>query len=135
MRILHLTLRKKPFDLIAAGIKKEEYRAISIHWIVRLIDIQYPDEEPTPKKCHADWILESYKEGHDLFDVVKHLYSKVKQFDAILFRNGYSANAPSVLVEWKGLDIGPAVPEWADGMEGEFFRIHLGGIIETKNIK
>ena len=114
MRILHLTLRKKPFDLIAAGIKKEEYRGTKMYWYDRLMDYELRERNS--------------------FTVIKHYY-QYKKWDAVMFKNGYAADAPSILVEFKGIDIGPAVPEWADGMKGEFFRIHLGEIIETNNIK
>ncbi len=36
MRILHLTLKRKWFDMIASGEKKEEYRDIKPYWIQRL---------------------------------------------------------------------------------------------------
>ena len=36
MRILHLTLKKKWFDLIASGEKREEYREIKPYWNKRL---------------------------------------------------------------------------------------------------
>lgn len=36
MRILHLTLKKKWFDLIASGEKKIEYREIKPYWTKRL---------------------------------------------------------------------------------------------------
>jgi hypothetical protein len=36
MKILHLTLKKRYFDKIAAGIKKEEYREIKPYWTKRL---------------------------------------------------------------------------------------------------
>lgn len=32
MKTLHLTLNKKWFDMIAAGVKKEEYREIKPYW-------------------------------------------------------------------------------------------------------
>lgn len=35
-KVLHLTLLKKWFDLIATGEKKTEYRDFSPHWIPRL---------------------------------------------------------------------------------------------------
>lgn len=35
-RILHLTLKKIPFDQIAKRIKKEEYREIKRYWVRRL---------------------------------------------------------------------------------------------------
>jgi len=36
MKILQLTLKKKWFDLIKSGQKKEEYREIKPYWNVRL---------------------------------------------------------------------------------------------------
>lgn len=36
MNILHLTLKKKWFDMIAAGEKLEEYREIKPYWVRRL---------------------------------------------------------------------------------------------------
>ncbi len=36
MKILHLTLKKKWFDMIASGEKKEEYREIKPYWKTRL---------------------------------------------------------------------------------------------------
>lgn len=38
MRILHLTLRKKWFDLIACGKKREELREDKPYWQKRLVD-------------------------------------------------------------------------------------------------
>lgn len=38
-KILHLTLKKKWFDMIASGEKKEEYREMKSYWITRLWDI------------------------------------------------------------------------------------------------
>lgn len=37
-KILHLTLKKKWFDMIASGEKKEEYREIKPYWDARLYD-------------------------------------------------------------------------------------------------
>lgn len=37
MKILHLTLKKKWFDLIASGEKKEEYREPKPYWSKRFI--------------------------------------------------------------------------------------------------
>ena len=36
MKILHLTLKKKWFDMIASGEKTEEYREIKAYWANRL---------------------------------------------------------------------------------------------------
>jgi len=37
MKVLHLTLKKKWFDMIMSGEKKEEYREIKPYWIKRLV--------------------------------------------------------------------------------------------------
>lgn len=36
MRVLHLTLKKKWFDMIASGEKREEYREVKPYWSKRL---------------------------------------------------------------------------------------------------
>lgn len=41
MKILHLTLKKKWFDMIASGEKKEEYREIKPYWFKRLRNKKY----------------------------------------------------------------------------------------------
>lgn len=35
---LTLSLKKKWFDLIKSGVKKEEFRALSEYWVKRLVD-------------------------------------------------------------------------------------------------
>ena len=40
-RILHLTLKKKWFDMIASGVKKEEYREMKPYWHKRLLNKGY----------------------------------------------------------------------------------------------
>lgn len=37
MKILHLNLRKKWFDMIKSGEKKEEYREVKPYWQARLV--------------------------------------------------------------------------------------------------
>ena len=58
-----------------------------------------------------------------------------KIFDKIIFKNGYATNAPEMEVEWKGLIIGDAKPEWSDNWKDGAFVIQLGKILSTKNIK
>jgi len=40
-KILHLTIKKKWFDLILSGEKKEEYREIKDYWTTRLVGKKY----------------------------------------------------------------------------------------------
>jgi hypothetical protein len=42
MKTLTLSLKKQWFDLIKAGVKKEEYREINRYWIARLVAAMEP---------------------------------------------------------------------------------------------
>lgn len=42
MKTLTLSLKKQWFDMIKAGIKKEEYREINRYWIARLVAAMVP---------------------------------------------------------------------------------------------
>jgi hypothetical protein len=95
-KILHLTLKKKWFDMIASGEKKEEYREIKPFWITRL-----------------------------KFDLLT-----TKPFDYVIFRNGYSKNAPQIKCKMLGICIREAKPEWSDNWQGDVFVIKLGDKIK-----
>jgi len=41
MKILHLTLKKKWYDMILSGEKKEEYREAKPYWLTRLLHIPH----------------------------------------------------------------------------------------------
>ena len=99
-KILHLTLKKKWFDMIASGEKKEEYRECKPYWYARLC-CGFPT-----------------------------LYSP-KDYDFILFKNGYGKNAPTMKVECLGISRGEAKPEWSDNWEGTVYIIKLGKVFNT----
>lgn len=90
MKILHLTLKKQWFEMIASGEKKEEYRDIKDYWRKRLFD---------------------------------------KKYDAISFRNGYSKNAPKMLVEYKELIGGIGKAEWGAPDATPVYILKLGAIL------
>lgn len=104
MKVLYLTLNKKWFDMILSGDKKEEYREIKPHWKSRLQDKwqKYPG-------IHIDF----------------------KSFDTILFSNGYAKDAPTMMVECKGISIGKARPEWSDNWQGDVYVIKLGRVLSA----
>lgn len=56
-----------------------------------------------------------------------------KSFDQVKFTNGYAANAPTMVVECKGIRIGTAKPEWSDNWQGDVFIIELGEIISKSH--
>jgi len=119
MKTLKLNLKRKWFDMIACGEKKEEYREAKYFWICRLLD---KNLEVSELNAVIPGTANTY------LDVWK------RDFDQVEFQNGYHKNAPTVTVEFKGLDYGKAKPEWSDGWQGEFFIIKLGNIISTENM-
>lgn len=92
---LHLTLKKKWFDMIFSGEKKEEYRDIKPYYNLRLIG---------------------------------------KEYDSVIFRNGYARDAPSLTIELKSIRFGTGNPEWGAVPNRKYFVLYLGKIINTKNI-
>lgn len=95
MKLLHLTLKKKWFDMTASGEKPEEYREIKPYWVSRICD--------------------NYEEvyiGGDLMDshIVKSF--TFKKFIHCHLRLGYSADAPQLLREVKEIVIDTGNPAW-----------------------
>ena len=56
-----------------------------------------------------------------------------KEFDSVLFTNGYGINYPTVKLKYISTEIGKAKPEWSGNWQGDVFVIKLGEIIELKN--
>lgn len=102
--------------MILSGEKKEEYREIKPYWYQRLIR---KDE------------FRSFDSFLELWDYVAVFSSVTEKFDQITFKNGYSKNAPEITIEFKGIEIGNAKPEWSDNWQGEVFIIKLGNILKT----
>lgn len=101
MRILHLTLKKKWFDMIASGEKKEEYREINDYWIRRI---------------HKNGLA-----GDDEF----------KDFDIVRFKNGYGKNSPVITLEINEIVIRKGFEKWGAEPNKEYFVIKLGEMIPT----
>lgn len=105
MKTLRLTIKKKWFDLIVSGEKKEEYREIKEYWIKRI----WPDYKQA-----------AFVKGSKTHDLVKLV-------------NGYSKSSPSVTLELLDVSAGLGsqslgAPEFED-----VFILSLGKIIELEN--
>ena len=83
-KVLHLTLKKKWFDMIASGEKKEEYREIKEYWEIRL----------------------------GLSDLIE--YPENYNFTHVVARNGYQKNAPKINWETGRIKIGKPNPAWCE---------------------
>lgn len=103
MRVLHLTLKKKWFLMIASGEKKEEYREIKNYWMSRLCNLKEEVEH-----CGLDY----------------------KRFDIVEFKNGYSKNAPIIRLQFIESYVDLGKPEWGAEPGKEYFVIKLGEIIK-----
>lgn len=110
MAVLHLTLKKKWFDMIASGEKKEEYREIKPYWIKRLLYSSFMLNAPI-----ADRVLINGYEWHQPLPI-----------DVIIFKNGYSGGAPIMSIECKGIEVREGRTEWGAEPNKKYFVIKLG---------
>jgi len=117
--VLRLTLKKQWFDMIASGEKKEEYREIKDYWWMRLV------------QCGQ---TVGTNDGRSYFElpVDKWEMKMPKKYDYVEFKNGYSKDAPMLLVECKGIKIDTAKPEWSNNWQGKVFVIQLGKIVMSR---
>lgn len=103
--LLHLTLKKHWFDMIASGEKTEEYREIKQYWMVRLL---------TPRKgVYADkshWPVGFY----------------AGNFNTVQFRNGYSKTSPVMRFKATGIRVDTGNPAWGAEPGKKYFVIKLG---------
>jgi len=107
MKVLNLTLNAKWYDMIEAGIKKEEYREIKDFWKVRLMEFEYRDRgNVSPFK---EWI-------------------GFKQFDAIRFARGghFHPSIPQITFKCEGIEIATGNTEWGAEKGKEYFVIKIG---------
>lgn len=105
-KILHLTLRRKWFDLIASGAKIIDYREVKDYWRKRLIKDLYGS--------NPDY----------------------KEFDEIHFRNGYKKESPFMRTIWIGISVINSKyhkPDNGEKLKGMQFTIFIGKILEIKN--
>lgn len=126
-KVLHLTLKKKWFDMILSGEKKEEYRELNIYWFTRfvfkvkdVIKYFFPYSKPTDHDIKLICIDSFWKTTFGF-----------NQYDYVHFYNGGSPclKYPNFIIECKGIDIGKADPEWSDNLQGETFILKLGAIL------
>jgi hypothetical protein len=128
MKTLHLTLKKKWFNMIASGEKTEEYREIKKYWAERLL-----------YKIHVPWggymwAFNDLLAGQ--FDCAnwKRATGSAPVFDTfgkVSFRNGYSSTSPKFDIPVSGIEIGEGKPEWGAEPGKKYFVIKLGERINS----
>ena len=98
-KTLHLNLKRKWFDMIKSGDKKEEYRKLSEYWNIRL----------------------------GMSDLIE--YPEHYEFDSVTFSNGYAKDRDQFEIELKGIEIKEGNPSWGAIPGKKYFVLELGKIL------
>ena len=101
MKDLKLVLKRKWFEMISSGEKKEEYREIKDYWIKRL----------TNSGCHYLFGLEQVPYKH---------------YDTVTFYLGYSANRSKMTFKVDEIILGYGRRDWGAESGKLYFVIKLG---------
>lgn len=102
--MLILPIKKKWFDMILSGEKKEEYREIKPYWTRRF-------------KNTFLFYRDGFPFGSDRQE--------------IMFRNGYSSNSPSFIAECT-LDVGTGKEEWGAEKDKQYFVLTIHEILTDR---
>lgn len=95
--MLILPIKKKWFDMIRSGEKREEYREIKPYYTSRFKTIGLLDKNGEETKLHEV---------------------------PIILRNGYDTHSPAYMVRcW--LSIGYGRPEWGAEPDKKYYRLHI----------
>lgn len=108
--MLILPIKKKWFDMIASGEKKEEYREI----------------KPYYNKCLGKAII-----GFPFNETIIENFESIRSYDEsqfkiieIIFRNGYKADSPKIKCKCK-LNIGQGKKEWGAEPGKEYYILQI----------
>jgi len=90
-------------------------------WFKMILDGIKPEEYREVKAYWSKRLLD----GH----------GKAKEFDVIVFKNGYAKNCPMIAVEFKGLEYRTGNQEWGAQPGIKYYVLLLGEILAMENIK
>lgn len=123
--ILYLPLKKKWFDMIKSGIKKEEYREINKYWCRRLYEC-YTDKPGHYGQC------QTFNQPTDRYEFSCPCHEcdmgRLKNFDKVVFTLGYpKADDKERHIEFDNpvITIGKGKPEWGADEGKDYFVIIL----------
>jgi len=124
MKVLHLTLKRKWFEMVGNG-KSEEYRELTAFWASRLFyRIELPSAiggflSPLRDLAEGNFDFKNWKEATGNAPVFQ-------EFTHVNFRNGYSKTSPQKTFEFKGIEIREGNPSWGAEPGKKYFVIKLG---------
>ena len=97
-----LAIKKRWYDMILSGEKKEEYREIKPYYRARL---------------QKEWFYETRK-------YPTNFQNRQAKKAKVMFRNGYSKNSPSFIAECS-LSIGTGKEEWGAEPGKKYYVLHI----------
>ena len=124
MKILHLPLMAKWYEMIERGEKLEEYREDKPFWRKRLMECFRSD-----KNGCADAIFPKCRQCFCTYGASKP--GKFKKFDAVKFRYGYTKRTMTFRI--KNIRFGKGKKEWGAG-SNDVFIIELGERIKEGEV-
>lgn len=127
MKTIHLPLRKKWFDLIKQGIKKEEYREITPYWLSRFC--VYAD---TDRQGHTTYKTISERQAiliiDDLPSLIYNNQLYLYNITDIHFTLGYPKKddlSKQLHIKCKKISIGNGRTEWGAELNKFYFVLTL----------
>lgn len=112
--MITLLIKKKWFDMIRTGEKKEEYRDIKPYYITRFLkEMRFP-KSWRKNQNDIKWFLA------ELEQIAPNFYTDI----TIQFRNGYHKDAPTLLCKCR-LRVGYGKPEWGAEPEVKYFILDI----------
>ena len=110
--MLTLPIKKKWFDMILSGEKKEEYREIKPYYETRFTHVLFPKSEIPMNNVLLNYVSK---------------FQKCKEFK-VIFRNGYSKDSPSFIAKCT-LSVGTGKEEWGSEKGKEYFILTIHDIL------
>lgn len=124
MKTLHLNLEKKWFDMILSDQKPEEYRTIKFYWVQRLFYRKEPLDFMQVEEFTAD-LKKPFSEHRALKSLLEYWQIEFREFDTIIFRNGYQKNARTLEVKFCGIEVRTGKKEWGAVPGENYFVIKI----------
>lgn len=115
-KTLHLVLKRKWWDMISSGEKKEEYREVCHYWAVRLLSPSYRwySQNIDYPRDYVDWVVRKLSLGAIAF----------RGYEKVCFHLGYTNTTMTFRIG--GMDIGTRRNDWGAEPGRTYFIISLG---------
>ena len=116
--MLTLPIKKKWFDMILSGEKKEEYREIKEYYETRFQNL-FGAITIYPSSFFSDRSKYELLQGEAVPEEIRK-----EGIQEIIFRNGYSKNSKEIKARWR-LRIGKGRPEWGASPDKQYYVLEI----------